>query len=447
MDPAGFGAYAIALSVSGLVTLLATGGISQSIARMSVITQERIRGLVTYAALLGVGCAGFVFLSAPLWAALWGEAGATDAIRVLSLAVLVAPLSGVGTTLLRRYGNFRLLAGITLSSNVLGMIVGAIVVLQVRSAAALVVSAIIAQILVLIGTVLTTKRAMWGLGGIGLARSEIAFSGRLSAYKFSEYIIFNLMRFSVSRFLGSSLFGHWNRADTLATLPFHQIQTALVQAVGPEFRHDISNPVRAFRVWTDLLVLVAWVVMPASVLAAIVLPGMVSLLFGPGWEIAAVLTSPLAIAAGLQTVSVVLSTAVESLGRFRWLWITSGCLITLQVVGAIALLLFRDISIAMIFLIATPLIRHGLQVFICGRHGYLNWRRLLASYGVVLVFSLGFGLAAWVVRLLVLLAPTSSFAGAGAGGLCVVTVAALWIWREHLPPIRLARTYGLHGAG
>lgn len=446
VDPAGFGAYAIALSVSGLVTLLATGGIAQSVARMADVVQERMQGLVTFAALLGASCATFVYLTAPFWAGIWGEEEAIGAIQFLSVAVLLAPLSGVGTNLMRRQGSFRLLAGITLTSNIVGMIVGAIVVFRMQSASALVVSAIVAQGLILVGSLLTTRRVMWGFGSIRSARTEVAFSGRLSIYKLSEYLVFNIMKFSVSRWLGASMFGHWNRADTLATLPFHQVQTALLQAVGPEFRHDIDNPNRAVRVWSDLLVLVAWVTVPVSVLAAIVLPGIVPLFFGPGWEIAAVLSSPLAIAAGLQTVSLVLSTAVESLGRFKWLWITSTCLIVVQVISAMALFVFRDIAIAMICLIATPLIRHGLQVFICGRHGYLDVRGLVASYWAVMVFSLGVGAVAWLVRWLVLLIPDVAFAGISAVGVCVLAAVALWLGRNRLPPIRLARTYGLYGA-
>jgi len=444
VGPAEFGAYAIALSVAGLVTLLASGGIAQSVARMVEMEQNRLRGLVTFSVLLGLVSAGFVFITASFWASLWGEPEARNAIEILTLAVLMAPLSGVGTSLLRRQGSFRLLAGLTLCSNLIGMIVGAIVVFQLKTAVALAVSAIIAQALILIGSLLATKGIMLGFGSIGLAKSEVAFSGSLSAIKISEYLIGNIMKFSVSRWMGASFIGYWNRADTVATLPFQQVQTALLQAVSPEFRHDIENPRRAFRVWSDLLIMVAWFVLPISVLAAIILPGIVPVLFGPGWQFAAALTTPLAIAAGLQTVSMVLSTAVESLGRFRWMWITSGFLIAFQVLGATTLLLFRDISVALACLIATQIIRHGLQVFICGRYGYLDVRGLLVSYLAVGVFSIVVGTVGWTIGWLVNLAETSPSAWLGAVGVGFFACGALWFGRESLPPLRLAQTYGLY---
>lgn len=443
VGPSTFGAYAIALSVSGLVTLLASGGIAQAVARMDELEPKRLRALSVFALLLGIVSAGFIWFTASMWANFWGDEQAQSVIELLALSSFVAPLVGISTTVMRRQGSFRLLATVTLVSNLLGMALGSIAVMQFRSGAALTVSAIVSQILLLLGSLLLTKRVLWGVSSIGHARHEMLFSSNLTAIKFAEYLVGNIMKFSTSRWLGSSYFGYWNRADMLATLPFQQVQNALLQTLSPEFRHDIHRPDRAHRVWADLLILVAWFAVPSSAVAAVVFPQLVPILFGQGWGVAAVLAAPLAIAAGLQTVSMVLSSAVESLGKFKWMWVTSIALILIQIVGAAALVFYSSIFIAMACVIATQIARHSLQLVLCSRNGYLDLPRLLRNYMVVMVTSVAMaglsGLVCWMVGL----TNEQPAFWIGVGIVVIGFSFASYRFGSRLPPFVLAQKYGL----
>lgn len=443
VGPSTFGAYAIALSVSGLVTLLVAGGMAQAVARMPDMESKPLHGLVTFAVLLGIGGAVFTWFTAGLWASLWGDASADSAVQFLALGPLVAPLIALSTTVMRRQGSYRRLATVTLVSNLAGMVVGLVAVAQTRSATALAVSAVTSQLILLVASLLFSNRALWGIGRLGNARHEVVFSANLTAVKVAEYLVGNIMKFSVSRWLGSAYFGHWNRADMLATLPFQQVQNAMLQAVSPEFRHDIETPSRAFRVWTDLLTLVAWLALPVSAVAAVVLPSLVPLLFGAGWDVAGTLTAPLAIAAGLQTISMVLSTAVESLGRFRWMWITSVSLVMFQVAGAFALLVGRNIGIAMAVLLITQLIRQLIQVIQCRNSGYLDTKRLLRNYAVAVAFSLLCAGIAALIKWCLVGAATQPLLLIAVALLLIIALVALWRNFHLLPPYVLAQRYGL----
>lgn len=445
VGPAGFGAYAIALSVAGLVTLIATGGVSQAVSRMIEPDPRRLRALAGFAALVGLACALFLWVTAAFWANLWGEPAAAPVLELLAVSAFIVPLSGIGTSLMRRLGSFKGLAILTLVTNLVGMLVGLAAVAQWRSASALVVSAIASQSLLVIGTFLLTKGLLLGLAQVRHARHEVVFSANLTAIKVADYLVGNIMKFSVSRWLGSSYFGYWNRADMIATLPFQQVQTALTQAVAPEFRNDLESPKRAHRAWTDMLILISWVAIPLSAVAAIILPFLVPLLFGPGWEVTASLSAPLAIAGGLQTVSMVLSSAVEALGRYRWMWISSSVLILIQLAGVGALLVFKDLWVAMACLIVTQLVRHSVQVAQCGKRGYVDLSRLLRNYTVVVLFCVPLAGAAWMVcwfsplaweQPVLWIVPVLSLA-------CVT--GGIWFGRRRLPPVALAAQYGLAG--
>lgn len=443
--PAGFGAYAIALSVAGLVALLSSGGIAQSVARMTELDRPHIRALVSYALILGGGAAAFVWLSSPFWASAWGDVSATPVIRWLAVSSFVAPLSGIATTLMRRKGSFRALALIALLSNLVGMGAGAIAVIEFKSASALVMSSIVAQLLLVLGALSLTGGDLWGLARLKRARNEVRFSGHLTAIKFVEYLIGNITKFSTSRAIGSSYFGYWNRADVLTSVPFQQVQVALIQAISPEFRHDIGNAERARHVWTDLLILVAWFALPLSALAAVIMPALVPIFFGPGWTITSALVVPLALSAGLQMMSMVLSSAVETLGRFSWMWITSALLLAVQVAGAMSVFVYQDIIFAMVALIVTQIARHSVQIALCGKNGYLNITRLARNYLVVVVFSTLVAAIGVGVCTLVPLALTSPTLWGLIALIVFGAAVLLWRFRDRLPPVILAKKYGLFG--
>ena len=448
IDPDGFGSYAIALAVSGLLTLLAVGGLSQAVARMEVLELARLRSLVTYAVALGAGLGLLMWLTAPLWANLWGDSDATSIIRWLAISTSLAPLASVGQTLLRRRGKFRALATIALASNISGMALGVWAVIVFEAADALVVSPVAAQAGLLIGSLLLSGGSLIGFAKVGRKSIEVAFSAQLVPVKLADYVIGNVAKFSTSRWVGIESFGFWNRGDVVTSLPFQQIQTAIIQAISPEFRHDIRDSVRANRVWTDMLILISWVAFPLSAATAVVVPFLVPVLFGPGWEMTGVLVPWLAIASGIQILATVLASAIEVLGRLKWIWSSAVILLLIQGAAATFLFVLRDLIVAMIFLVLTQIVRHIVNVWQCGRIGYLDIRKLAKGYMFALLFGAFLAACVWAASKLIQL----SFSGATPGwsilGLAILVglSASVFALRSRFPPIRIARTYGIFSA-
>lgn len=439
----GFGAYAIALAVTGLVSLLATGGLGQTVSRMVEIDRDRIRPLVTYAVLLGV-CAGFVLvLSAPLWAWLWGVEASSEPIRWLAISSSLSPILGLATGLMARAGKFRSLAIITLCGNLAGMAVGAIAVMSWHSASSLVASAAVAQVLTLIGTLCATEGDMLGFASLRRAKADIGYSGKLTSNSMLAYLTGNIVKFSMVRGIDAASLGHWNRAEVLTSIPMQQIQGALIRAIYPEFRHDIDQSTRAKSVWTDMLILVAWVSLTLSAIALVVIPPVVPVLFGGGWEIAAAIAGPLAIVGGLQILSTLLASAVEALGRFRWMMSTEALLIVVQVVSSVMVLLFHNIWIAVLALIVTNVVRHGWHIFLLGKHGYLDVPRLLKHYSIATGFSGCIALVIWGALQFFHLTSISAMFWLLAALTLLIPIGICFRIRNSLPAMVIARKYGL----
>lgn len=437
VSPAGFGSYAVALAVSGFVGLISTGGLGQSVARMLEVRDNVLRGLSTFAILLGLLGSGFLFVTASLWAGIWGDSGAVNAIELLSLGLLVAPHTGLTSGLMRRIGMFKKLALANLFSSCLGMVLGLWLVRELQSAAALAASTVITQIALFVICTALTRGRLIKLGGIGGARKDIGFSGNVMLSGMLAYLANNMGKWSVSHVLGASTLGQWNRADVVTIIPFFQIQSAIVQVVYPEFRHDRATANRAREVWPDLLSLVAWMCIPAGAVGAAVLPSIVPVLFGDGWELASALVVPMSIIASVQVVTTVLGGAVEAMGKFRWIWSSQILMIVVQLSGVMLTFNFRSIFPAVAAMAVVVVVRQVVYVSLLSRIGYMDWVYLVKNYLYVVLFACVMYLA---TRTIIVDWHHPSLVGCAVAVMIFLSLLA-WRYRDRVPPVSLLRKY------
>jgi O-antigen/teichoic acid export membrane protein len=191
-----------------------------------------------------------------------------------------------------------------------------------------------------------------------------------------------------------------------------------------------------------MLILVAWAGLTLSAGIAVFAPPLIPIIFGNGWEVAAALAGPLAIAGGLQIVSTLLASAIEALGRFRWIWSTDIILILLQLSAVALIFVYRDIFIAVVALITTNILRHAWQIWLAGRDGYLNVPRLLTQYVAATLFAAFTGVIAWVALRVGVAAIADPWFWLLDFGLFGLALLALVKWRERIPAVALARKYG-----
>lgn len=443
VNASGFGSYAVAISASAFVGLLTNGGLSQTVIRIRDFNPNVSRALQTYASLLGLLGGLTLFFTADFWAWLWGDANAAAPIRWSSLIVLTGPSAGLASGVFQRNSAFKTLATATLISNVIGIVLGTSAAIIWRTPSSLLAAAIISQTSLTIFLSFHNKKYLLGYSKITGARGHIAFSSKVIFASMGAYFVGNIPNWSASRFFGAQYLGQWNRADTVTRIPFSQIQNALTRAVSPEFRHDIDNPERAIRVWTDLLVLIAWLVFPAVGLASAVIPLMIPILFGPGWAMASELAVPLLVIGGIQILMVILAGAVEANSWFRLVWgsqLAQGICVAIVAIVAVSTQLFW----LLIFGVFLGLIaQHAVYIIGCVRRKYLDLRQVLLGY----IFS---SLVATVIgfstRLIITGIPSITTSYwlfiSGLFGLTLIAVIGI-LMRKSIPPLVLARKYGI----
>lgn len=445
LAPTAFGEYGAALAIAGFVVVVAVAGLPQAVARLEVLERGRTAALLGYALLVGFAASAFLVLTGPVWAALFGVPGAAAVLDVLAVNVFFTPVLAVGTGVMLRTGRFGPLAITTVVTNVLGMAVGIAVILSTHAAAALAVSATTGQALAAIVCVALCRGLLVARPGRAHVLRDALFTARLTGSSVVSYTAANIGKVFVSNSLGASALGHWNRADVITTVPFIQVQTALVQALFPQFRPVPEDPRRPFRIWSDLLGLVAWVTLPAAAALAAVSPVIVPVFFGPRWAEVVILAPVLAAMGGLRTLFFVLVSALEVGDRMRWVWAGHLVALVCAIGGGAAALALHDLLPALWGALVGLVLMHVLHVVLASRAGLLDRGALLRHYRGALLGALGCaGIAFSAARLAVL----TGSALLGATLLAVVAIAAVglaWRFRRRLPPFTIARKYGLLG--
>ncbi|WP_409331722.1 oligosaccharide flippase family protein [Trujillonella humicola] len=438
-----FGVFGAAVTSAALINLLATAGLPQIVGRMQTLHESRLRGLLIYAGGVGIIAAVVLILTAPGWARLWGLPDVAGMVRLLAITSFLAPLFALGTGLLLRLGRFRVLAVVTFFGNAAGMAVGVVVVAVTRWAASLAIAAIVAQFIIVVTTLGIARDGFRGRTTFGTVLRDVKFSGKTAFSGVLSYTAGNVGKIGVSQAFGPVALGNWNRAEALTTTPFYQLQAALIQAVYPEFRHDIGGHSRTARVWSDLIGVIAWICLPLGAAVAVVSPVAIPLVLGEGWEQAGRFAPWLAMIGGIQAVVFLLVSGLEALGRFRWVWTGHAIAIVVNVIGAVLAVSLGTPTYFLVGILAGLLGMHVFHVVMCVRAGLVEAKRVATHYLGVAAFAGVVALTCvFVIRIPALL-DSAPWSVVGGAALLVLGSTALWHRRRVLPPLVLARSYGL----
>jgi O-antigen/teichoic acid export membrane protein len=217
----------------------------------------------------------------------------------------------------------------------------------------------------------------------------------------------------------------------------------MIQVVEPEFRHDIESSVRAKRVWTDLLVLSAWLFVPSSALLGGVLPLAIPFLLGNQWSIGFNLLFPLALVGSIQIVVSLLGTAIQFIGKFRWILVSQTLVSIFQIFGLVLLIATKNFQVAVYWLLVPLVVQHSVQVGQATLAGYLAWRPLFLNYAAVSVVSFIFGFTFWGLNQSIFRNhgfSTTNILSLTFASIIILLASIFW---KKLPFIRIAKKYNL----
>lgn len=393
----GFGAYAVALTLTSFTGIIAGLGLATAAARRGSTTDSEQRALAGVALLSGLMVALVMIVIAGPWSALWQNPAAAPLTRLLAAGTLAAPYAGVIMGTLRRQGRILALNVVTVSTSLVGMLIGAWAITATQEPWALTVMPILTSTLLAVsGAVVVGRTAVPSLH-LNEVKAHISFGGRSMATAFITITAYAISQVGMSRSLGAGVLGSWNRGTVVGQLPAESAVRAVLTVTFPHFPMQRLTEAERRRTRTDLTVSFALVFWPICALFVALIPGITVLWLGSSWAVAGQMAMWLWITAAVQAPRTVLASLLEASAEFRVL-VSGEVILAIGLVLATAVMIRQGdwLPLACGGLLAS-IASHGVQVLLADRRGLIDGRKILHNYVPLVVAGALWGLVSSVV--------------------------------------------------
>lgn len=289
LSPQDFGLFAAALVIAGFSAIFSELGVSAAIVQRPTLEPRHIRSGFTLAVAMSLVVGPVVFLSAEAIAGFFRIPALADVVRLMSIGFPLQGIATVALSLAQRNFRFRWLASIDAGAFAFGFVVVAPVLTFLDLGVFALVGAYLAQqslrtLLLLTGSP-HEKKPMFELKAVG----ELLFFGAgFSLAKFGNYFATQADNLVVGRWLGPTALGHYAYAYQLMAAPATLFGQILDRVLFPTMASVQHEPERLIRAYRSGVFACSTVILPVSVMIAILAPELVLILLGPVWADVAV---------------------------------------------------------------------------------------------------------------------------------------------------------------
>ena len=287
---------------------------------------------------------------------------------------------------------------------------------------------------VLLGLLLLVAIRRRGLPTRNLANvsQDLIYGAKSLGSSLRSCVACGVPNWGMSRGLGASTFGSWNRATVVGQVPLESAARAVTTVIFPKFRWDGTGGENVRRRWSSLLASTALVVLPLVALVIPAVPTLTRILLGSRWTEAGVMAQFIVAATAVNVLNSLLGMALQASNNFRAVWLSQVAMILILTIAAIALLAWSTwVAIAIGFVIAS-IASHTIQLLWASGAG-------LVASGTVVKWYATTAAACAVMWGLGSVAVASTTSAWGALALIVlassITLAALYIMRRRIEPL------------
>jgi O-antigen/teichoic acid export membrane protein len=283
LTPDDFGVVAIATVSLGLLMTVTDFGMIPALVQQHGAKQEHFDAAWTISLIRAAMVGTVVFLAAPLIATIFGDARATDLIRVLAITPLLDALASIKIAQLTRDLHFRPLALARLSEALINTTI-AIALAKSLGPWALIAGQIAGSCTYLVASYIAAPYR---------PRLSLNAAAALPLIRFGRWMFVigiiavtgsSLLQLTVARTTGTEGLGLYVLAAKLAFLPAEFAREGFGAIAFPLFARLQSDLAQSRRAFQALLVSMALLIVPTCVLIITLAPSLVTYLLGPQWE-------------------------------------------------------------------------------------------------------------------------------------------------------------------
>jgi PST family polysaccharide transporter len=284
LAPQEFGLYAAALLIGGFCAIFSELGVSPAIVQRPVLEERHIRSGFTLSVALSLAVGLIIYLSADAIAGFFQMPALAGVVRVMSLGFPLQGISAVAQSLALRNFRFRWLALIDAGVFGLGFIlVAPILVMLNFGVYALVGAYLTQQVLRAVILLAYQPHAKVPMLERRAIRELLYFGAGFTIAKLFNYFATQADNLVVGRWLGAAALGFYAHAYQLMASPATLVGQALDRVLFPTMASVQHEPERLIRAYRSGIFACAIVMLPASIVIAILAPEIVLILLGPAW--------------------------------------------------------------------------------------------------------------------------------------------------------------------
>jgi O-antigen/teichoic acid export membrane protein len=289
LEPRDFGVIGAALIVVGFSTIFSQLGVGPAIVQRPVLEPRHLRVGFTLSMGLGVLVAGLVWVLAPFVAGFFKMAQLEQVLRAVALVFLCQGSATVSEALAQRGLRFRWLAAVELGAFAVGfLLVGSALAFLGLGVWALVSAHLTQNVLRAAVLVLGQPHPRRPLLERRTASELLYFGGGFTLARIGNYLAGQGDNLVVGRWLGTEALGFYAQAYQLMVTPANLLGQVLDRVLFPTMALVQAEPTRLRRAYRAGITTVASLVLPASLVLALLAPELVLTLLGPKWAPAVV---------------------------------------------------------------------------------------------------------------------------------------------------------------
>jgi PST family polysaccharide transporter len=284
LSPTEFGLFAAALVVLGISTIFSELGVGPAIVQRPTLEERHLRAGFTLSLLLSHAVAALVWAGAPAIAGFFQLPELSQVVRVASLMFVFHGIAAVAQGLAQRELRFRWLAGVEAGAFGVGFVLAGPVLAWLGFGIWALVGAHLIQHFVRMVVLLAGQPHPKQLLLERRAINELLyFGGGFTVARIGNFIAGQGDKLVAGRWLGAQALGFYVHAYQLITAPATLVGQVLDRVLFPTMALVQGEPARLARAYRSGVAVCALLILPASVVVAIVASEIVLVLLGPAW--------------------------------------------------------------------------------------------------------------------------------------------------------------------
>jgi len=315
LSPTDYGLLAMATVLIGFLNLFSELGLGWAIVSAREVDLPTLRKVYGLTLIAHSVLFAFVFLTAPLVAAFFGEDRLTLIIRVIGIQFLLVAPGVIPSAMLQRELDFKWLSITSLATTLVGAFATLGLALTGYGVWSLVVGSLVSVVLGTIGINVLypfLHLPIFAFKGLG---KLFAFGGNVAFSRVILYFYIQADTVIGGRFLGKEQIGYYSVAMQLASLPMQRVSAILNQVIFPAFARIQDEPERVTYHVLQAIRLTSLCSFPVFWGIAAVAPEIVRVLLGDQWEPAILPLQLLAIVMPIRMIGQLMPPTLQGVGK------------------------------------------------------------------------------------------------------------------------------------